>query len=114
MKQKTFLPALGGILVLLGQWSPHWELVGLLFLTLGASLSVVRCVLHYASLSQRRKILPYIGLVHCEGWGRDLTNIWLRFRYRTEEGWLSKTEIFRRETGQRGASNPQPGPNHFF
>ena len=65
IKQKIFLPAIGGILVLLGQWSlPHWELAGLSFLTVGVSLCVLRCVLHYASLSQRRKVLPYIGWVN--------------------------------------------------
>ena len=51
--------------MVLGQWShPHWELAGLFFLTVGVSLSVLRCVLHYASLSQRRKVLPYIGWVN--------------------------------------------------
>merc|ERR1711872_83882 len=54
-------------------------------------------VILFASKSEREKVLPYIG-----------------FRHRTEEGWLSKQEIFRRETGVKGTSRPSPGSNHFF
>ena len=70
IKQKIFLPAIGGVLLVLSQWSQHCELLGLLFLIVGVSLSVLRCCLHYASLSQRRRVLPYIGWVsqaYCEG-----------------------------------------------
>ena len=48
---------------MIGQWIEHIEILGLFFLIVGVSLSVIRCISHYASLSERRKVLPYIGSV---------------------------------------------------
>ena len=61
IQQTTFLPALGGLLVLAGQWSERIEIFGIFLLIVGVSLCVVRCLVHYASLSERRRVLPYIG-----------------------------------------------------
>merc|ERR1711872_221236 len=73
------------------------DVIGVILIVSGVILILLKCVIHFSSKSEREKVLPYIG-----------------FRYRTEEGWLSKQEIFRRETGVKGSSRPAPGPNHFF
>ena len=72
-EKEFFISAIGCLLLLLSQWSQHWELLGLSFLIVGVSLSVVRCVLHYASLSQRRSVLPYLGWVYsCQEREREM------------------------------------------
>ena len=57
------IPATGVLLTVCGQWVEHIEILGVVFLMVGLSLVAVRCITHHVSLSQRRKVLPYIGSV---------------------------------------------------
>ena len=75
----------------------YLDYIGVIIIGLAIIFIILKCVMHFSSQSEREKVLPYIG-----------------FRYRTEEGWLSKQEILRRETGIKGSSRQSPGPNHFF
>ena len=94
-----FLLAIGVSLFISGYFIsiPFLDVSGILIVFLAIILIVLKAVIHFSSAGEREKGLPYIG-----------------FRYRTREGWLSKHEIFRRETGISGSSRPTPGPNHFF
>ena len=89
----------GASLILCGYWFEKVVLIvcGIGLISFSIIILILKCVIHFTSLSEREKVLPYIG-----------------FRYRTDQGWLSKDEIFRRSTGVKGCGAPKPGPNHFF